>query len=103
MGGGRERAEKSLVFCEAADPPDHSALRRPVFWNPSDELQESVGPRESNSLGNLNWCSQTSVLGKWDRTQMGSDGCNQVLTGFYLSGPVRVRLVPLKTHDFKGC
>ena len=37
---------------------------------------------------------QKSALGKWGRTQMGSDGFNRILTGFYLSGPVRVRLVP---------
>ena len=35
-----------------------------------------------------------SALGKWGRTQMGSDGLNRILTGFYLLGPVRVRLVP---------
>ena len=35
-----------------------------------------------------------SALGKWGRTQMGSDGFNRILTGFYLLGPARVRLVP---------
>ena len=35
-----------------------------------------------------------SALGKWGRTQMGSDRFNRILTGFYLLGPVRVRLVP---------
>ena len=38
-----------------------------------------------------------SALGKWGHTHMGSDGLNWIL----LFGPVRVRLVPLKTHDFK--
>ena len=28
------------------------------------------------------------------RTQMGSDGFNRILTGFYFLGPVRARLVP---------
>ena len=31
---------------------------------------------------------------------MGSDGLNRILTGLNLFNPVRVRLVPLKTHDF---
>ena len=43
-----------------------------------------------------------SAPGKWGRTQMGSDGFNQVLTGFYLSDPARVRAVPSETHEFKG-
>ena len=42
------------------------------------------------------------ALGKWGRKHMGSDGCNRILTGFYLSSTVEVRLVPLKTHDFTG-
>ena len=33
------------------------------------------------------------VVCKWGRTD---------LTGFYFFGPVRARLVPLRTHDFKG-
>ena len=43
-----------------------------------------------------------SAPGKWGRTQMGSDGFNRILAGLYFFSPVRVRLVPLKTHDFKG-
>ena len=43
-----------------------------------------------------------SAPGKWGRTQMGSDGFNRVLTGFYLLDPARVRAVPSETHDFKG-
>ena len=43
-----------------------------------------------------------SAPGKWGRTQMGSDGFNRILTGLYFFNPVRVRLVPLETHDFKG-
>ena len=43
-----------------------------------------------------------SVLGKWGRTQMGSDGFNRILTGFCLLGAARVRPVPSETHDFKG-
>ena len=42
-----------------------------------------------------------SALGKWGRTQMGSDGFNRILTRLYLLGPARVRPVPSKTHDFK--
>ena len=45
---------------------------------------------------------QFSALGKWGRTQMGSDGFNRILTGFYFFSPAGVRLVPLKTRDFKG-
>ena len=43
-----------------------------------------------------------SALGKWGRTHMGSDGFNRISTGFYLFSPVGVRLVPSKTHVFKG-
>ena len=43
-----------------------------------------------------------SALGKWGRTQMGSDGFNRILSGFYLLGAARVRPVPSETHDFKG-
>ena len=43
--------------------------------------------------------AQISALGKWGRTQMGSDGFNRILTGFSRVG---VRLVPRETHDFKG-
>ena len=43
-----------------------------------------------------------SAPGKWGRTQMGSDGLIRILTGLYFFSPVGVRLVPLKTHDFKG-
>ena len=43
-----------------------------------------------------------SALGKWGRTQMGSDGFNRILTGFYFFDPVEVHLVPLKAHDLKG-
>ena len=49
-----------------------------------------------------------SALGKWGRTQMGSDGFNRILTGFYLLGPVRVLLVPsgppkhMTSRDFNG-
>ena len=43
-----------------------------------------------------------SALSKRGRTQMGSDGFNRILTGFYLLDPARVRAVPSKTHDFKG-
>ena len=43
-----------------------------------------------------------SAPGKWGRTQMGSEGFNRILTGLYFFKPVGVRLVPLKTHDFKG-
>ena len=32
---------------------------------------------------------------------MGSDGLNQILTGFIL-GPARVQPVACETHDFKG-
>ena len=39
---------------------------------------------------------------KWGRAQMGSDGFNRILTGLYFFSPVGVRLVPLRTHDFKG-
>ena len=42
--------------------------------------------------------SKRSVLGKWGRIQMGSDG----LAGFHLFSPVGVRLVPLQTHDLKN-
>ena len=42
------------------------------------------------------------ALGKWGRTQMGSDGFNRILTGFYLLDSVEVRPVPFETHDFKG-
>ena len=46
------------------------------------------------------------ALGKWGRTQLGSDGFNRILTGFYLLGPVRVRLLypdrASETRDFKG-
>ena len=34
--------------------------------------------------------------------QMGSDGFNQILTGFYFFSPAGVRLAPLKTHDLEG-
>ena len=43
-----------------------------------------------------------SAPGKWGRTQMGSDGFNRVLTGFYLLDPARVWAVPSERHDFKG-
>ena len=43
-----------------------------------------------------------SAPGKWGRTQMGSDGSNGILTRLYFFSLVGVRLVPLKTHDFKG-
>ena len=43
-----------------------------------------------------------SAPGKWGRTHMGLDGFNRILTGVYLFSPVEVRLVPLRTHDFKG-
>ena len=49
-----------------------------------------------------NGIHQKSALGKWGRTQMGSDGFDRILTGFLLFGPVRVRLAPLKTHDIEG-
>ena len=45
---------------------------------------------------------RTSALGKWGRTQMGSDGFNRIFTGFYLLDPAGVRPVPSETHDFKG-
>ena len=34
-----------------------------------------------------NWINHpvVSALGKWGRTQMGSDGFNRILTGFYFS------------------
>ena len=38
----------------------------------------------------------------WGRTQMGSDGLNRFLTGYYFVSPVGVRLVSLKTDDFWG-
>ena len=41
--------------------------------------------------------------GKWGRAQMGSDGFNRVLPGFYLLDPGRVRAVPPKhmiSRDF---
>ena len=38
------------------------------------------------------------ALGKWGRTHIGTAG----LTGSYFFSPVGVRLVPLKTNDFKG-
>ena len=38
------------------------------------------------------------ALGKWGRTQMGSDGLNQILAGCYFSAVG----APLKTHDFNG-
>ena len=47
-------------------------------------------------------CLQISALGKWGRTQMGSDGFNRILTGLYFFDTAGVRLVPLKTRDFKG-
>ena len=40
-------------------------------------------------------------MGKWDQTQMGSDGLGQIATRFRLFSPVGVRPVPLKAHDFK--
>ena len=40
-----------------------------------------------------------SILGAG---QQGSDGLNRTLTGIHFVSPVGVRLVPLKTHDFKG-
>ena len=43
-----------------------------------------------------------SAPGRWGRTQMGSDGFSRILTGLYFFSPVRVRLVPQKTHDSKG-
>ena len=49
--------------------------------------------------GNRN---RNSALGKWGRTQMGSDGFDRILTGFCFFSPVGVHLVPLKRHDFKG-
>ena len=48
------------------------------------------------------WQVTKSAPGKWGRTQMGSDGFNRILTGFYLLDPARVRPVPSETHDFKG-
>ena len=48
------------------------------------------------------------IISKWSlptnrgRTQMGSDGLNRILTSFCLLGPIRLRSVPLKTHDFNG-
>ena len=42
-----------------------------------------------------------SALGKWGRTQLGSDGHNRRLTGFYFFSLVGIRLVPLKTRDLK--
>ena len=44
-----------------------------------------------------------SAMGKWGRTQMGSDRFNQILTGFYFFDPVGVRLAPLKSHDSTVC
>ena len=43
-----------------------------------------------------------SALGKWGRTQMGSDGFNRILSGFYLLDPARVRPVHSETRDLKG-
>ena len=57
------------------------------------------GQRVSN---NISLRSLLSTLGIWGRAQMGSDGFNRILTGFYLFNPVRVCLAPLKTHDFRG-
>ena len=42
------------------------------------------------------------AVGTWGRTQMGSDGFHRILTGFSLFSHVGVRLVPRKTHYFKG-
>ena len=48
-------------------------------------------------------CSSSFGSGqKWGRTQMGSDGFNRILTGFYLLDPAKVRPVPSETHGFKG-
>ena len=55
-----------------------------------------------NLLTTGRWGKQHSAPGKWGRTEMGSDGFNRILTGLYLFSPVGVRLVPLRTHDFKG-
>ena len=43
-----------------------------------------------------------SALGKWGRTQMGSDRFNRIITGFYLLRPARVQRVPSEIHDFNG-
>ena len=90
-------------------------LRGPVQWQPawSEPSQANISclspylrccfalpsmrdPRSKVTFGNF------SAPAKWGRTQMGSDGFNRILTGLYFFSPVGVRLVLLKTHDFKG-
>ena len=57
-------------------------------------------PKGTANRGLQNICLK-SALGKWGRTQMGSDRFNRILLFFFFS-TVGVGLVPLKTHGFKG-
>ena len=64
-------------------------------------LLSQEGPRRggegSGPGGNFSGAGANGVVRKW-----GSDGFSRNLTGLYFFGPVGVRLVPLKAHDFKG-
>ena len=73
-------------------------------WCPrTEELGEGLAEKVSKRRvgeGLANFLS--SAPSKWGRAQMGSDGFDRIFTGLYFFTPLGVRLVPLKTHDFKG-
>ena len=78
-------------------------METPVFKARQADLPESLEfPIRANHATKDVMYVILSALGKWGRTQMGSDGLNRILTGFYFFDPAGVRLVPLKTRDFKG-
>ena len=54
------------------------------------------------SLSTTDRLREQSVPAKWGRTQMGSNGLNQILTALCLFSHVGVHLVFLTTHDLKG-
>ena len=58
-------------------------MQEGLFSSPNLLLQSFVGAGQMGSYAN------------------GSDGFNRILTRLYFFSPVGVRLVPLKTHDFK--
>ena len=82
-------------------PPQEDLLHS-LFSSLLHSLFSSLGEEQETSCLLEGLAPQVSALGKWGWTQMGSDGFNRIVTGFCLFSTVRVRLVPLKTHDFKG-
>ena len=96
----RERSPKLVP-----EPPfAYKCYTKPLKRGVPEQIRDSFPERSRTSLSSVWFAGATpdSALGRWGRTQMGSDRFSRILTGFYLLDPTRVRPVPSETHDFKG-